>query len=308
MSSRISTSRLLAVIACALSLALTFVACGGDDSDSSTGGSSTAPAASGGSADPAVARLVPEAIKSKGTLTVAMDPSYAPNEFTDTDGKTVIGMDVDLANALAETMGLKVKVATSTFDSLIPGLAAGKYDLGMSSFTDTRERERTVDFVTYLTAGTAFYTRADGGVDITGLDDLCGHSVAVEKGTIQQDDATAQDGRCRDAGKPGVDVQVFPDQNGANLALDGGRAELGMADSPVAGYAVEQSNGRFKEVGEEYDSAPYGIAIPKDSGLPEPIQAALRVLIDNGQYRAILTRWGVQAGAITDPQINGAIS
>jgi polar amino acid transport system substrate-binding protein len=195
-SSRISTSRLLVVIACCLTLAVVFAACG-SDSDSSTNGSSTAPAASGGSADPAVARLVPDAVKSRGTLTIAMDPSYAPNEFIDEDGKTVIGMDVDLANALAEVMGLKVKIATSTFDSLIPGLAAGKYDLGMSSFTDTREREQTVDFVTYLTAGTAFFTRTDGGVDIAGLAELCGHSVAVEKGTIQQDDAEAQDARCR---------------------------------------------------------------------------------------------------------------
>ena len=83
---------------------------------------------------------------------------------------TVIGMDADLAKAIAQLMGLTPNVQNVTFDSIIPGLAAGKYDLGMSSFTDTKEREKTVDFVTYLTAGTSFYVKADGGPDLTSLD------------------------------------------------------------------------------------------------------------------------------------------
>jgi polar amino acid transport system substrate-binding protein len=310
-SPRFSASRLLAALACCL-LLVALGACGSNDSSSTSassgGGASTTAGGGSATADPAVAKLVPADIRSKGTITVATDPSYAPNEFVDTDGTTIIGMDVDLANALAGVMGLKADVKSATFDGIIPGLAAGKYDLSLSSFTDTKERERTVDFVTYLTAGTSFFTLADGGADIRTLDDLCGHKVSVEKGTVQQDDAQAQDKKCRDAGKPGVNVQIFPDQNGANLALSSGRAEVGMADSPVAGYQVQQSGGRFKSVGEEYDSAPYGIAIPKDNGLADPVLAALEVLIANGQYRAILTRWGVEDGAISDPAINGATS
>ena len=72
----------------------------------------------------------------------------------------------------------------------------------MSSFTDTKEREKTVDFVTYFSAGTSFYVKAQGGPTITSLADLCGKTVAVEKGTTQADDATAQNAKCKTAGKP----------------------------------------------------------------------------------------------------------
>jgi polar amino acid transport system substrate-binding protein len=254
--------------------------------------------------------LVPASIKSKGTLTVASDATYAPNEFIGPDGKTVIGMDADLMKALGAVMGLKVSITNQTFDSIIPGLASGKYDVGASSFTDTKEREKTVDFVDYFVAGESFYTKAQGGVSINGLSDLCGHTVAVEKGTTEQSDATAQGAKCKSAGKPGVTVLAFPDQNGANLALSNGRAQLGFADSPPAEYQVKKSNGQFKLVGSSIANAPYGLAVSKKSGLTKPMLAALKVLMKNGQYKAILTHWGIEAGAIPAAQVkmNGATS
>ncbi len=177
----------------------------------------------------------------------------------------------------------------------------------MSAFTDTKEREATVDFVTYFTAGTAFYTAADSGLKINSLADLCGHSVAVEKGTTQATGAQAQSDKCKKQGKDGVTVNVFPDQNGANLAISGGKADVGMADYPVAFYIVEQSGGQFT-LGGQYASQPYGIALPKGSGLTKPFQAALKSLIADGTYLKILKSWGVEAGAINNPTINGAIS
>ena len=267
---------------------------------------STATTASPG-ADAKVVALVPSKYKSK-TLKVAADATYAPNEFVATNGHTVIGMDPDLAKALAAVMGMKVAVVNASFDSIIPGLASGKYDLGMSSFTDTKAREKVVDFVTYFSAGTSFYVKASGGPTINTLADLCGHSVGVERGTTQASDATAQSAKCKSAGKAAVKVSVYPDQNAANLSISSGRAQVGMADSPVAAYIVKQSNGQFKLTGASYNTAPYGIAIPKGSGLDKPILAALKVLMSNGQYTAILTKWGIQKGAITNPKINGAIS
>jgi polar amino acid transport system substrate-binding protein len=81
-----------------------------------------------------------------------------------------------------------------------------------------------------------------------------------------------------------------------------------MADSPVADYQVKQSGGQFKTVGTPYGTAPYGIAIPKDLKLNQAVLDALKVLMSNGKYKAILTKWGIADGAITNPQINGAIS
>jgi len=283
--------------------------CGGSKKASvpATTAATTATTATTG-ANSKIAAEVPAKVKSKGTLTVAADASYAPNEFIGTNGHTVEGMDADLAQALAGVTGLKANVVNATFDTIIPGLASGKYDLGMSSFTDTKAREKVVDFVTYFSAGTSFYVKATGGPAISTLSDLCGHTVAAEKGTTQATDATAQSAKCKTAGKPGVKVSVFPDQNSANLAISSGRAQVGMADSPVAAYIVKQSNGKFKLSGSAYGTAPYGIAIPKGNGMAKPILDALTMLISNGIYTSILTKWGIQAGAITNPKINGAIS
>jgi polar amino acid transport system substrate-binding protein len=255
-----------------------------------------------------LAAEVPASIRAKGTLTVAEDASYAPDEFIASNGKTVIGMDADLAQALATVLGLKANVVNATFDSIIPGLASGKYDLGMSSMTDTKARQKVVDFVSYFSAGTSFYVKAQGGPSISGLSDLCGRTVAVEKGTTEEIDATAQGVKCKKAGKGGVTVLTFPDQNGANLALVSNRAQVGMADSPVAAYQVKQSNGQFKLVGKAYGTAPYGIALPKGNGMAKPLLGAVKQLMSNGVYKAILTKWGISNGAISNPAINAATS
>jgi polar amino acid transport system substrate-binding protein len=289
--------------------AISLGAAAGCGSSSSGGGPSTvSPAASSG-ANSAAQALLPANIKSKGTLLVAADASYAPNEFLAADGTTVQGMDADLAKAIGTELGLTVTVKNATFNAIIPGLANGRFDLGMSSFTDTKEREKTVNFVTYFSAGTSFFTKVSGGPAITDLSSLCGLKVAVESGTTQESDSKAQSKKCTTAGKPKVDVLSFNDQSQANLALNSGRAQVGMSDSPVAAYQVKQSNGAFKLAGQEYGAAPYGIAIPKQDGtLDQAVLAAVKDLIANGTYGQIMSKWGLTSGAITDPVINGAIS
>jgi polar amino acid transport system substrate-binding protein len=274
----------------------------------STTTTSTTTSAAGVSTDSTIAAMVPAKIKSNGTLTVATDATYAPNEFIGSNGKTVTGWDVELGQDLGKVMGLNWKFVNASFDTIIPGLQSGKYAVGMSSFSDTKERQKVVDFVTYFTAGTSFYVKAQGGPTINSLADLCGHSVGVERGTTQADDATAQSAKCKSAGKSGVSVHVYPDQNAANLAIQSGRQQVGMADSPVAAYIVKQSNGQFKLTGKSYNDTPYGIALPKGNGMTQPVLAAMKKLISDGTYKTILTKYGVQAGAITTPAINAATS
>jgi len=297
-----------------------FVAACGSSNSSSSASSSAAPAApaststpaagsSSGGANAAVAKLVPAAIKSKGTLTVAADATYAPDEFIASDGHTVVGMDADLAKALATAMGLKAKVVNATFDTIIPGIASGKYDMGASSFSDNKEREKTVDFVDYFIAGESFITKASGGASISSIADICGKSVAVEKGTTEEADAGTQSKKCTSAGKPAVKILSFSDQNQANLALSSGRADLGFLDSPIAAYQVKQTGGQFKVVGAAYATGPYGLALPKGNLAPA-VLAALKVVMQNGTYDSILKHWGLTEGAIPAAQvkINGATS
>lgn len=285
-------------------IAVLAAACG---STTTTPGSSSGGGGPSATADSAASSKVPSAIRSKGTITVAADATYAPDEFIGADGTTVEGMDADLAKAIGTVLNLKVSVVNATFNTIIPGLQSGKYDLGMSSFTDSKEREQVLDMVTYFTSGTAFLVKSSGGPSIQTLDDLCGHNVGVESGTTQQDDSTAQDGKCKTAGKAGVNVQVFQDQNSTNLALSSGRVDVVMLDSQVATYQAKLNN-QFKTTGKVYGVAPYGIAVPKGTGMADAVLAAVKDLVANGVYANILKTWGIQSGAITSPVIDGAQS
>lgn len=285
-------------------------ACGSSSKKTTTTTSTSSSTTSTTSANSAVTKLVPASIKSKGTITVAADASYAPDEFIGSNGHTVVGMDADLSDALAAEMGLKANVVNATFATIIPGLAAGRYDMGASSFTDTKAREKTVDFVDYALVGESFYTKTSGGTSIGSIADICGLTVSVESGTTEESDAKTQSGKCTKAGKKAVTVLVFSTQTEANLAVSSGRAQLGFADTPVADYQVKQSSGGFKIVGSAYAPAPYGLAIPKSPGLAPAVLAAVKALASNGTYQSIFAKWGLKGIEIPASQmkINGATS
>ena len=260
------------------------------------------------STDAAIAATVPAATKSKSSLSVAMDATYAPDEFIAGNGSTIVGMDADLANAIAQVLGLKATLVNATFSTIIPGLSSGKYDMGASSFTDTLARQKVVDFVNYFTAGEGFYVKAGSGSSFNGLASLCGHTVSVESGTVEQTDAQTQAKACTKASKATVTILSYGNQSQANLAVSSGRAQVGFADSQVAAYIVSTSNGVFSNSGKAFEVAPYGLALPKGNGMAAPVEAAVNLLISNGIYQQILAKWGVQAGAVTSAGINGATS
>jgi polar amino acid transport system substrate-binding protein len=135
---------------------------------------------------------------------------------------------------------------------------------------------------------------------------LCGHTVAVESATVELAGATAQNKKCRAAGKP-IKLLVFPDQNSANLALRSDRAQVDFADSPIIAYQVRHLGVNVKS-GPTFGTAPYGLALPKGNGMTKPVLAALKVVMHDGTYTAILKKWTLQGAAITNPVINGAKS
>ncbi len=300
--------RFLARAGAPVLVVLAIAGCGSSNSSTTTGSTTATTSTTASGPVAAIAEQVPAAIKSKGTLVVGTEAQYAPNEFLASDGHTIIGMDPDLVTALAETMGLKAKFNDAQFEAIIPGIQAGRYDMGASSFTDTKEREKKVDFVTYYNAGISFYTKAGTNPGVESLKDLCGKTVGVEKGTVEQEESEAQSKTCTKEGKKAVTVLSFPGQNQVNLAIASGRAAVGLADSPVVAYQIKQNKGQFTLVGKTYAFAPYGLAVPKNSGLAKPMLAALKELMANGKYKAILEKWGIQEGTISNPQINGATS
>ena len=246
---------------------------------------------------------------------MATDASYAPDEFFDTDNKTIIGMDVDLGHAIGDVLGLKFNFVNATFGGIIGGIASGRFDIGMSSFTDNKDREKTVDFVDYFQAGASIFVAAASTDSFTTLDQLCGKAVSVEKGTTEVDDATAASKTCVTEGKAKINMLVFDDQNQTNLAVISGRAVASLADTQVANYQVKQTGGKVKVTGDYLAPAPYGIAIarptraaPGTGPMTKPIYDALKKLFDTGVYMQILNKWGIAPGAIAAPKINGAAS
>ena len=252
----------------------------------------------------AIAATVPDAIKSSGKLIVGVNVPYAPNECKDANGK-IVGFDVDLMNAIAATLGLTPDYRESDFEKIIPSIQAGTYNVGMSSFTDTKEREQAVDFVTYFSAGVLWAQRSGSPID---PNNACGKKVSVQSNTTEDtEDIPKKSDACVKAGKPAIDKQKFDRQDDATNALVVGKVDAMSADSPVTAYAIKQSNGKIEAAGEIFDSAPYGWPVAKGSPLGPSLQKALEHLMQTGDYKTIATNWGVDAGQIQKPVINGAV-
>jgi polar amino acid transport system substrate-binding protein len=284
--------------------ALSLTACGGGDHGGGGGGTNPAPSTA---VDSALAAKVPAAIRSAGTVIIGSDSTYAPSEFLDTDGKTIVGFDVDLFNAVAGKLGLKTDWRTAKFDDIIPGVGSGKYNIGVSSFTVNKDREQQVTMVSYFSAGTQWAAKSGTSID---PDSACGKKVAVQTGTVQEtDDLPGRQKKCTDAGKPKITVDSYQAQSDATSAVVSGKDDAMLADSPVCAYAVKQTNGQLALTGQIYDSAPYGYALAKDQAdFGAAIASAVQALITDGTYKTILDKWGVTAGAITTPAVNPTVS
>jgi polar amino acid transport system substrate-binding protein len=292
-----------ALLGLVMVVALLAAGCG-DDGD--TGGGTTETTASATPAvDDALAAKVPDEIKSDGKIVIGTDPTYAPNEFLDTDGKTVIGFDVELFNAVAAKFGLKTEWQPSKFADIIPGVQSGKYEMGISSFTINDERKQQVNMVSYFNAGTQWGAKK-GNPSGVQPDNACGKKVAVQTATVQEtEDLPKRTKDCESAGNPAITIDSYQDQGQATAAVVSGKDDAMLADSPVVAYAVKQTNGQLELLGDIYDAAPYGYVVEKDqTEFAQAIADAVSALVTDGTYKTVLTKWGVDAGAIDDPAVN----
>ena len=302
-------NKLKTIAAAALSVAMLFsaAACGSSDK----GGSSksvtiTSYDVSSVKKDDAIAALLPESVTKDGKLTIGTNPSYAPAEFLDADGKTQIGYDMDLARAMGNIFGLDTEIVSSNFDTIIPAIGS-KYDLGIAAFTITKDRMESVDFVSYFTAGMG-YAVAAGNPKNVDENDLCGLNVAVETGTVEEEAINKTAKQCKADGKKDITIQSSKQQTDATTAVVTGKADVFFADSPVVGYAIAQTDGQLEQLGKDFDEVPNAIAIKKgDSQTAEAVQKAMQKLMDDGTYTKILQHWGVESGALDKAEINPAV-
>lgn len=266
-------------------------------SSSDGSGSSTAAAPT----DPTAAKLLPSSVSSAGEISFATDATYAPFETVDPKTGKIVGIDADLAAAIGRALGLKADLHNVGFDSIIPALQAGKYDAAASAMSVTTDREKVVDFVPYMTAGSGLAVQKGNPHNLQ-MDplDLCGHTIGVPKGTIQ---AVSQlpgiSQQCVSAGKPAVTILQFPSQDAVNLAVSSGRVEAAMAASISLAAEVKASGGALELApGKDYDPEPIGIAFPKGSDLVPAVKAAVAQLASSGQLADIVTTWGLPKDSV----------
>jgi polar amino acid transport system substrate-binding protein len=274
-------------------------------------GGSTPPSAANNQASvpdvapvPAIAAQVPEATRAGGVLQVGTSAMLPPMSFVGDDNTTLVGFDIDMAKAVAATMGLRAQITNAGFDTLVPGLQAGRFALAMSSMGVTAERQRVVDFVDYYNGGQGFLAAKTTDFAIADLPDLCGKRVAVTTGSTQQ--STLQDSQhiCADADRAPYELQAFPDNNSAVLAIRGNRVDVLYSSISIVGYTAAQ-NPDFRIAG-RYKRAMVGAAVAKSSPLTPVVQQAIQHLMDDGTYKQLLDKWGLSDNAAQTAKINSA--
>ena len=239
-----------------------------------------------------LARLVPPEYAKKGTVTLGVNVDIAPLKYIDDSGK-VTGFSIDQFELASTLLGLKVQVEQGSFDSLIPGVKADRYD-ALASLADVTEREDSIRFVDFLRAGVSWVSAKDTPVAVRSREDLCGHSVAVLKGSGAETEMAQQATKCASSPAGPLKVAGYNDSNAALLAVDSGEDELAMIDSPAATYNVNAFPDKYTLAYTEYTN-PNGIGFPKDQPqLANAYAAALKYLDQHGQYAALARRYKVE--------------
>ncbi len=292
--SPLPTLRIGRVAAVSLLGVLALTACGGD-------GTAKEPAAAGDSAP--LFDSLPQEIQDAGTIEVGSDIAYAPMEYYDTDGTTVLGFDKELTDLLSEQLGVTFTWNNATFDGLITQLKSSKIDVAISGMSDTAERQAEVDFVDYYVAGAMILTKKGNPEGLATLADLCGKTIAVQRGTTQEGYAQEQSKTCDQP----IDILSFDRETDAMLQVKNGRAVAGLQDYPVATYNARTSGGGndFEVVGDQIQAGPLGIAVAKgNDALTTALQEALQSVIDDGTYAELIASYETPLGAVESATIN----
>ncbi|MFF8266144.1 ABC transporter substrate-binding protein [Streptomyces sp. NPDC016562] len=298
-------SRIAAVGAIAVAGALILTGCG-DQTDSGTKSKDK-------TSDAPLFSKLPKKIQDAGVIKVGTDAAYAPMEFT--EGGKIVGVDPDIADAMSKQLGVKFQFTSGTFDGLITSLETGRQDVAMSSISDNKRRQegldekgakigKGVDFVDYFSSGVSLIVKKGNPDNIKSLDDLCGKTVAVQRGTIYEDTFKAQAEKC---GDKKLTIEAFDTDAEAQTRVKAGGAVADLNDYPVAAYIAKTSGGGndFEVGGQQSDVGLFGIAVAKENTqLRDALKEALDAIIKDGSYAKVLEKWDVKGSAVPSATIN----
>lgn len=254
--------------------------------------------------DEDAAALLPEGTDSLISVT---DPTFAPFQFYDEDNETIIGWTADMITALSQTLGVDIPLEAAQFDTILPGIASGKYDLAASAFTVTEERLNNVDMISWGSGGAGLAVAEGNPLNLsTDFESMCGLRISASKGTSHAIEILPEiQQACADAGKPPVEENLFSSGQEALLALTSGRIDGHLNDTISIAWDAKQAGGGFEVApGADIVSSPFAFAVAKDSPLTPAFEAAMAVLIENGTYAAVNEKWSLPStAAITVDQI-----
>ncbi|MEU1101676.1 ABC transporter substrate-binding protein [Streptomyces tibetensis] len=254
-----------------------------------------------------VAALLPADVRTSGKLRIGSSVGFPPGAYyPNGPGKAPAGQDIDIADAVAKVLGVKLDRQDASFETILPALGSGKYDVGTGNFGVTTQRLKTVDFVTYIDDGQGFAVKKGSTAvrkKVTDLTQLCGLTIGTGAGTTFESTLAAQKDICAKAGKKPYEVKVYS-ENGATLtALQQGRIDVIMSTINGLRYQAAQPAAQTTFLG-EYHRLDVGFAFKKGSPLTKAFRAAVDELIKDGTYARILKKWGTSASAIDASRIN----
>lgn len=224
------------------------------------------------------------ALAEAGKLLVGTNPEFFPFEAMD-DNNNVIGFDADLAVELSKDLGVELVFESIAFDSIIPGIQSGKYDLGISGFFITEERQMNVDFsIPYLEATQACVVLK--GSAVTDGETLKGKKIGSQTGTTGM--TAAEDFTTEDS------IMGYTSALNAFMELQGGKLDAVITDAPVAAAIMKELNDENLVVLDNVEFAKdfYGIAIPKgDTELKAKLDASIERMHNDGTIETLVKKW-----------------
>jgi polar amino acid transport system substrate-binding protein len=253
--------------------------------------------------DPVIAATLPEAVRKAGVLRFGNINIALPFGFAPVGSTKLTGVEIDLRDAVAKVLGVKVEQEIASFDAILPAVSSGKYDVGQGNFGVTEARKASYDFTTYYKDGFGFAAKAGSSVVVKDIVDLCGKKLGTGVGTSFIALLNDRKGVCGAAGKPDYSVTTFPDTASWLLGLDQGRIDLEVSTAIGLRYAEKENKGKIAFVGGLFEES-VGFTTRKGSGLEVSLNKAVQKLIDDGTYGKILANWGLADAALPASQIN----
>jgi len=246
--------------------------------------------------------LPPEIVKA-GSIKVAIVPNYPPMEFRDPATSTLTGFDVDLGEALARKLGVKIAWQETSFDQMMPAITTGRVDAILSGMSDMASRHDAAAFVDYLRSGPRFFTQQSRAAEFRDPVALCGKNVGASRRTsFPKEIAAWSDARC--GGNP---IKFIGTEGSADARtqLKQGRLDAAVQGGETLPYLMDLEPGAYVPIGDAFSLQFTGLALSvKEKALQQAVAEALDGLIADGSYRALLAKWKLTDYGIEKAMIN----